>query len=61
MRQLESIVHPLVQQRRNAFLAEQAAHPLVLLDIPLLYETSAQGQVCSIAIAFSGFCAQCQS
>ena len=37
---LEAIVHPLVGKARDEFLAEQAAHgaPVVLLDIPLLFE-----------------------
>ncbi len=38
---LESIVHPLVAERRHAFLAEAAKKgiQLVVLDIPLLFET----------------------
>lgn len=37
---LEAIVHPLVGKARDQFLAEQAARgaPVVLLDIPLLFE-----------------------
>jgi len=41
---LESIVHPAVGEMRRAFLAEHAEAPLVVFDIPLLYEkTGAQG------------------
>ena len=40
-RQLESIVHPLVTVDRDDFLAESRSMgaPLVVLDVPLLYET----------------------
>jgi dephospho-CoA kinase len=41
---LESIVHPLVKVARDEFLAEAqaAGAPVVVLDIPLLFETGAQ-------------------
>jgi len=41
---LEAIVHPLVGEARDKFLAEQAAHgaPVVVLDIPLLFEGGLQ-------------------
>lgn len=38
---LESIVHPLVAASRAAFIAAHAATPLIVLDIPLLFETGA--------------------
>ncbi|MET0180021.1 MAG: dephospho-CoA kinase [Novosphingobium sp.] len=41
---LEAIVHPAVAAERTAFLAAHAAAPLVVFDIPLLYEkTTARG------------------
>ena len=39
---LETIVHPLTTASRNAFLERHAQAPIVLLDIPLLYETWAE-------------------
>ena len=38
---LEGLMHPLVAQRREEFLA-QAKAPIVVLDIPLLLETGAK-------------------
>jgi dephospho-CoA kinase len=35
---LEAIVHPAVRQARAAFVREHAAAPLVVFDIPLLFE-----------------------
>ncbi len=40
LRRIETIVHPLVAAARAAFLHETSA-PLVVLDIPLLFETGA--------------------
>lgn len=36
---LDALVHPLVAADRAAFLADQVAAPIVVLDIPLLFET----------------------
>jgi len=44
LRRLEAITHPLVRRAEAAFLARQARRrvPLVVLDIPLLYETGGE-------------------
>ena len=42
---LEAIVHPAVAGAREAFLAQNAAAPIVMLDIPLLFETGGQVRV----------------
>lgn len=47
---LESIVHPAVADARAAFLAANAAAPVVLLDIPLLFEKSGWRDVDKIAV-----------
>jgi dephospho-CoA kinase len=36
---LNAIVHPLVAEERQRFLAANAAAPIVLLDVPLLFES----------------------
>jgi dephospho-CoA kinase len=41
---LEALVHPLAQAAARDFLARHAEAPLVLLDIPLLFETGAEGR-----------------
>lgn len=46
-KRLEEIVHPLVRERERQFLDQrkQAGDPVVLLDIPLLFETGAEKRV----------------
>ena len=51
-KQLEAIVHPLVRDKERAFLDQQSAlgHALVLLDIPLLFETGGEKRVDRIVV-----------
>jgi dephospho-CoA kinase len=46
---LNAIVHPLVAQDRAAFLAAQRA-PIVLLDVPLLFETGLNAACDAVAV-----------
>jgi len=47
---LEAIVHPAVAEERSAFLAVHADAPLVVLDIPLLFEAGGWRAVDRIAV-----------
>lgn len=47
---LEAIVHPAVAARRTAFLAQHAAAPLVVVDIPLLFEKGGHAAVDRILV-----------
>lgn len=47
---LEAIVHPAVAAERRAFLATHADHPLVVLDIPLLFETGGTASCDAVAV-----------
>jgi dephospho-CoA kinase len=50
LRRLEALVHPAVAQEREAFLAEHRDAPVVLLDIPLLFEAGGWSAVDRIAV-----------
>jgi dephospho-CoA kinase len=52
MRQLEAIVHPLVRDAEQMFLAEALAKgkPIVVLDIPLLFETHGETRVDAVVV-----------
>ncbi|GIU66643.1 dephospho-CoA kinase [Candidatus Phycosocius spiralis] len=52
LKKLESIVHPLVGEDRAQFLdqARQNGVPMVLLDIPLLFETGQDQQMDAIVV-----------
>lgn len=47
---INAIVHPLVSENRQEFLVKHAAEPVVLLDIPLLFETGLQGLCDAVAV-----------
>ena len=47
---LEAIVHPAVGERRAAFLRDHADAPLVLFDIPLLFETGGEARVDHVVV-----------
>lgn len=50
LKRLEALVHPAVAEERALFLAEHADAPLVLLDIPLLFETGGEQRVDKVAV-----------
>jgi len=47
---LEAIVHPAVATERQVFLIEHAAEPLVVFDIPLLFEKGGHEAVDAVAV-----------
>lgn len=48
--QLEAIVHPAVADMRRDFLARHADEPLVVFDIPLLFEKGGPGGMDAVAV-----------
>jgi len=52
MRRLETLVHPLVKAEERRFVADARAggRRIVLLDIPLLFETGAEGEVDAVVV-----------
>ncbi|WP_128891439.1 dephospho-CoA kinase [Erythrobacter sp. HKB08] len=47
---LEAIVHPAVARKREAFLIEHAGAPIVVFDIPLLFEKGGHEAVDSVVV-----------
>ena len=47
---LEGIVHPAVAAKRHAFMIEHAGEPLVVFDIPLLFEKGGWESVDAVAV-----------
>lgn len=47
---VNAVVHPLVSEDRAAFLGANTAAPVVVLDIPLLFETGLQGLCDAVAV-----------
>ena len=52
LKKLEAIVHPLVRAAREKFLADavEKSAPVVLFDVPLLFETGGHGQVDKVVV-----------
>jgi dephospho-CoA kinase len=50
LRRLEALIHPAVAREREAFLTQHANAPLVVLDIPLLFEKGGWDKVDKIAV-----------
>jgi dephospho-CoA kinase len=52
MKKLEAIIHPLVRADADAFVARHRDEgaPLVVLDIPLLFETGGRGRVDKVVV-----------
>jgi dephospho-CoA kinase len=47
---LEALVHPAVAKARRDFLAAHASAPIVVLDIPLLFEAGGVNEVDKVAV-----------
>lgn len=50
IRRLEGIVHPAVAEERAAFLEAHIHAPLVVFDVPLLFETGGDAKVDKVAV-----------
>lgn len=50
LRRLEAILHPLVRASERRFLARNRRRPLVVLDIPLLFETGGERRCHAVAV-----------
>jgi dephospho-CoA kinase len=52
MQRLEAVVHPMLRAHEKEFLtnAEQAAAPVAVLDIPLLFETRGETRVDAVLV-----------
>lgn len=58
LKRLEAIVHPAVGAMRRAFLAKHTASPLVVFDIPLLFEKGGWEQVDAVVVVSASLKAQ---
>ncbi len=58
LRRLEAIVHPAVGAMRGDFLKDHADAPLVVFDIPLLFEKGGWEQVDAVAVVSAPAVAQ---
>jgi dephospho-CoA kinase len=51
LKALEEIVHPAVRQWRDSFVASHSAAPALVFEIPLLFETGAEGEFDKVIVA----------
>jgi len=54
MRRLEAIVHPAVAEERQRFLADHRDAPLVVFDVPLLFETGGEARLDATVVVSAG-------
>jgi dephospho-CoA kinase len=56
MKRLEGIVHPMLGASRQKFLseAEQSGAPVVVVDVPLLFETGGENRVDAVVVVTTG-------
>lgn len=59
-RRLESIIHPLVWDAQNSFVAaaQRSGRKIVALDIPLLYETGAEARCDKVLVVDAPYAVQ---
>jgi dephospho-CoA kinase len=50
LRALEAIVHPAVRAERSRFLRRNRSRPIVVLDIPLLFESRGQRRLAGVVV-----------
>ena len=62
IKRLEAIVHPLVGQHRDRFMAEvrEKEEPIVVVDVPLLFETGGEGRVDYVVVVSAPYDVQRQ-
>jgi dephospho-CoA kinase len=58
LKRLERIVHPAVGAMRQDFLTQHSAAPLLVFDVPLLFEKGGSAQVDAIAVVSAPAAAQ---
>ena len=54
LRRLETLIHPAVKREREAFLAAHGAFPLIVFDIPLLFEKGLDAEMDKVAVVSAG-------
>lgn len=59
LQNLEALIHPAVARERARFIADHADAPLVILDIPLLFEAGGAGSVDKIVVVSAPADVQC--